>query len=129
MRVRYTRVPVLTEEYCVHVFVGDPVSIKRAAHAHLRKLGLRNVTLLGEIERGIVWRTLPDCNPIIGVNSALSPLDAIATLAHEASHAMGHIAQHTELDDDKGEFRAHGVGAVIRRAGPLVAPQRRRKHR
>ncbi len=112
----YVRVPILAEEYAIHVFVGLGPTVLRAAHQKLRSNGVRNVRLEGSLDgnRGIAWNCLPDHNPIIGVRIDLSGVELLGTLAHEASHAMGHIARATDLDDDRGEFRAHGVGAVMR---------------
>jgi hypothetical protein len=121
-------VPILGEEYVVHVYIGSAAQVMRAAQRRLARAGLQR-RLLGSLDsnRGIAWNCLPDHNPIIGVRSDLAQIDAAATLAHEASHALGHIAKQTGLDDEAGEFRAHGISAVLRLAGPHQAKRRRGK--
>jgi len=126
----YVRVPILAEEYAVHVYIGPATQVMRAAQQRLARAGLQH-TLLGSLDgmRGIAWNCLPAHNPIIGVRSDLAPVDAAATLAHEASHALGFIARQTGLDDEAGEFRAHGISAVLRLAGPHRRTRRGRKGR
>lgn len=120
------RVPVLTEEYAIHVYLGVPLDhAKRAAERRLARHGLAfELEGLSRDLRGIAWNCLPEHNPIIAVAAGLSPLDSLATLAHEASHAAGFIADVTGLDNPKGEFRAHVIGAVLRQAGRRILPRR-----
>lgn len=118
-RVRHCRVPVLTEEYGIHVYVGPLLTVKRVVERRLaQRYGLR-VDLRGVSDqpRGIAWNCLPEHAPVIAVRPDLPKLEALATLAHEASHAAGYIAAATGLDDSRGEFRAHAISAVLRVAG------------
>ena len=125
-RLRYVRVPIFTEEYAIHVYSGAPAAIQRAAEARVRRHDCTLVTNFADKLRGLAWNALPEHNPIIGVRGDLADIDLLATLAHEASHAMGYIVDCTGLDDGRGEFRAHGISAVVRVAGPKLLKGRRR---
>ena len=127
MSVRHFRVPVLTEEYAIHIYIGPLPAVKVAAEQRLKAYGL-NIKLCGTLNglRGIAWDCLPEHNPIIAVRDDLSPDDARATLAHEASHAVGTICAAIDLDDAKGEFRAHAISAVMRMVGPKIRRRRGR---
>lgn len=118
---RHVRVRVFTEEYAIHVYLGDIETVNRKAQERVDRACPNGITLdrIGDV-RGIAWNTLPKHNPIIGVASDLSLIEAVATLAHEASHAMDFIAENIGLQDGKGEFRAHGISCVIRQVGPLL---------
>lgn len=119
-RLTYVRVPIFTEEYAIHVYLGEERRVVRAAEARARSKGC---TLLGSLDgkRGIAWNCLPEHNPIIAVRTDLAPIDAIATLAHEAAHAMDYIANNIGIGpDERREFCAHGISAVVRVAGPKL---------
>ena len=121
-QIRYGRVPILTEEYAIHVYVGPLHAVKRVAERRLaQRYGLRvDLQDVTDQLRGIAWNCLPEHSPIIAVRTGLPKLEALATLAHEASHAAGFFAAATGLDDPRGEFRAHAISAVLRVAGKLI---------
>ncbi len=64
--------------------------------------------------RGRFYDCLPDHYPVIWIDSDLPWLQAMATIAHEASHAVEAIAEFVGIDDRAGEFQAHGIAAVVR---------------
>lgn len=90
------KVPIFTEEYKIEVEITKNIK---------------------DEFRGRAFNRLPDKNPLIKINGDLSYYTALATLAHEASHAMDYIEEYLGLEDPSGEFHAHGIGAVMRIVG------------
>lgn len=116
MRKRYKKykVPIFTEEYWVTVYIGDPETICNAAKKdHPFVLNLNNRTLDGQ--RGQSYNTIPDSNPFILVKGNLSKSDGIATIAHEAVHAVEYIYRYLGIKEEiASEFIAHGTSAILR---------------
>jgi hypothetical protein len=73
----------------------------------------------------------PDSNPLFIVDGDLPVPVGLATAAHEASHVMDYIIEYIGMDDKSGEFRGHGIGAVMRSINKAfkVGHHRRRKAR
>lgn len=103
------KVPILNDEYCVFVIWGNRekaiMAIKKyydegfnSALGDLRNQ--RGVTFYTEKKYPIIW--LDDENPYM-----------VATLAHEAVHAVGYIFDFIH-EESKTEVFAHSVGAIVR---------------
>lgn len=115
-------IPVLNDEYSIMVYIGKKEELIAAASKYL---GLPKDVIEERTEdtRGSAWDALIlECkkNVLILVDGDLPIDQAIATLAHEACHAADYIIEHTSIDDRKGEFRAHTIGAVIRNVYKLI---------
>lgn len=110
--MRHYRIPIFTEEYAVHVLVGKRPEIVTAIAKYTtysRKTIERDFG-----GRGVTYNVYPDKHPIIGIDGDLKPHIAVATLAHEASHAIHYLERHIGLDDSSDEFRAHGIATILR---------------
>lgn len=119
-RVKSMYVPVFTENG-VWVYYGAWGSVNAAIERKFKKAKLDIEHIRADDERGATWNCYPEHDPIIGVENALRGLEAIAVLAHEASHAMDFISKRLGLNDASGEFRAHGIAAIVASAGGLVS--------
>jgi hypothetical protein len=117
------KVPIFTEEYSIIVVVGTPTQIFPivAKHLDVSKRAVEND--FGSC-RGRAWDALDDVygnkHPIIAIDGTYPPHVALATVAHEASHAMDFIERFIGLNDKNGEFHAHGISAVMRAVGLLI---------
>lgn len=106
-------IPILNSEYAVSVFIGSRDLVKKALVRHT-KYAPR--TIENDFRgRGITYNIFPDSNPVIGVDGDLKFNIAIATLAHEAIHAVNFISEYLGMKDTSGEFLAHGVGEIMRK--------------
>lgn len=108
-KVKKFTVPIFTEEYSVVVFIGNLEDIKKEA----RLGGIKDSFLKGDF-RGRAFDLLPNRHPLILIDGRLKVSFAVATLAHEASHVMDYISSHLGIDDKSGEFKSHGIAAVLR---------------
>lgn len=104
-------VPILTDEYHIVVLIGVP---KKMVQEISRYTGLSKEEVWKDLDhcRGRSYNTLPNRSPLVVVNGTLPAVSAIATLAHEASHAMDFISDFVGIHD--GEFKAHGIGRTVR---------------
>lgn len=101
----------MTEEYVINVVIGTQVECEKE---NKRYLG-HEMSMKGF--RGLAHNGYPEKGPLIVIDSSLSPVTGLATLAHEASHAMDYIQSHVRMCDQSGEFHAHGIAAVMRAVG------------
>lgn len=99
--MKKVKVPIFTEEYIITV--------------EIRK---NNEDMKGF--RGKAYNRFPEFGPLILLDGTLPYYVALATLAHEASHAMDYIEDYINLKDVNGEFRGHGIGAVVRAVGRVL---------
>lgn len=113
--MKIVHVPILTEEYKVIVVIGTNEELAKYAFKNCKGRTYGQTLELVMLHRGTTWDRLPEHHPVITVNGDIPWNDALATLAHEACHAVGMIQQHLGLRDEiGGEFLAHGIGSVLR---------------
>lgn len=121
-------VPIFTEEYKVVVYVGKKDEIIREAAKYAKQSSDKGCTLEWFKEtfngRGHSF-SFPDLHPLILVNGDLPADTAIATLAHEACHAVEYIEDYITLNDTRGEFRGHGIAAVMRAVVKDLLPKKK----
>lgn len=115
------KIPILNSEYSVNVYIGKK--------AELIKEGAKYTTYSPKIiareldnRRGLAYDLFPDLNPIILIDGDQAAYSAIATLAHESSHAISFIENYLGIKDTNDEFRAHGIGAIMRAVGKTINP-------
>lgn len=106
-------IPVLNNEYRVVVAFGDDAELRKTLRRYHYPLeDVRPPVVPG---RGMCYSN-PSCHPVITLPSFPRTPEQIATLAHEAVHAVGaifrHIGQPVGFEND--EVFAHSVGAVVR---------------
>ena len=97
------KVPIFTENYFIHI------EIEKGRHINGK-----------DGYRGRAYNRFPDKNPLITLCGDFPYTEAMATLAHEASHCMDYIEDYLSLSDPSGEFHAHGIGAVMRVVGKII---------
>lgn len=111
--MRKITVPILTEEYKVVVLLGEKKDLIKPI---ARYGGLTEEQAKEDfIGCGICFNFFSkNCHPLIAVDTSLKVEIGLATLAHEASHAMNYIEDYLNLRDSGGEFHAHGIASVVR---------------
>jgi len=110
---KYT-IPIFTEEYCVNVIMGTRKQIVKELAKYT---GYAEKTIERDfIGRGIFYNMFPDMHPVIAVDSDLKVNIGIATLAHEAIHAVRATEEYLGMDDRNDEFLAHAVSTIIRKS-------------
>jgi hypothetical protein len=111
------KVPIFTEEYSIIVVIGTRTQLFSVVAKYLEVSTKAVENDFGGC-RGRAWNALDDVyknkHPIIAINGDLPNHVALATLAHEASHAMDFIGDFIGIKDTNGEFHAHGISAVMR---------------
>jgi len=116
------KVPIFTEEYSVQVYIGTRHEIISAVARYL-DCSYKAVDADFGNCRGRAWNALDPVygkrHPVIAVNGDLPVAVALATTAHEASHAMDFIESFIGVKDINGEFHAHGISAVMRAVGKV----------
>ena len=109
------RVPIFTEEYAVWVYIG---TVKECVKEGAKYTTYSPTTLAREFDgrRGLAYNlfTSVNKNPLVLVDGDLPVPTAIATLTHEAIHAIDFTMEHLGIDTKETEFRAHAVGAIMR---------------
>ena len=106
------QIPIFTEEYAINVVIGkrDDV-IKEIAKYTTYSPKTIKADFAG---RGITYNCYPDKNIIIGIDGDLNAIIQIATIAHEAIHAIDYLMDYVRIDAKETEFRAHGVATILR---------------
>lgn len=116
------RVPIFTEEYAINLYIGTKGEVLKEAES-------RSTTSRLAQSRGVCfYNTLEGDDPIhplILLNGDLPWDVALSTVAHEASHAMDYISEFIGMNDKSGEFKAHGISAVMRAVAQLVKRKKR----
>ena len=118
-------VPILTEEYSIIVYIGTLQEIAEQGGLYL-DLEKRIMDEMLKGKRGIAYNTFRagiNKDPIILIDGDHEYREAIATIAHEASHAMDYIQEYLGIDDRAGEVHAHGIASVMRHALTLLKPK------
>lgn len=115
-------VPILTEEYKIVVYIGTLKELTKHGAKYLNISRDEMKSLLTN-QRGLTYDSLRagiGKYPIIFINGDHDYISAIATIAHEASHAMDYIQRYLGIDDRAGEIHAHGVASVLRHTLKLL---------
>jgi len=105
-------IPILNDEYKVIVCFGNQKYIKKILKAWGHDLQSTGVDLLNDNRRGTTFNT-NGCHPVIALPTEPKTASEIATLAHEAVHAIGYIFGMIEQNAAE-EVYAHSVGAIVR---------------
>jgi hypothetical protein len=115
-------VPILTEEYKIVVYIGTPEELAKSGAKYL-ELDKDEMESLLSNQRGIAYDSLRaglGKPPIIFIDGDQDYISAIATIAHEASHAMDYIQRYLGIDDRAGEIHGHGIASVLRHTLKLL---------
>lgn len=110
------RVPILNSEYAVNVYIGKKEDLIKAG-AKYTTYSPKTIKRDFENRRGIAYNLFPDLNPLILIDGDMNWYDSLASLAHEASHAIYFIEEYLGINDKGDEFRAHGISAIMRCVG------------
>lgn len=113
------RVPIFTEEYAVNIYIGTRKEIVSSAAKYM-KCSVKAVENDFSRMRGMAWNCFPELNPLVIVDGDLPAPVALATLAHEASHALDFIEKNIGVSDGNGEFHGHGIAAIMRATGKII---------
>lgn len=118
------KVPILNSEYFVIVYVGKKDELVKHGAKYTT---YSPKTLARDIQnrRGTTYDLFPDLNPLILIDGDSPAHSAIATLAHESSHAIQFIENFLAIDDKSGEFRGHGIGAIMRKVCEDILSRKR----
>lgn len=110
------KVPIFTDEYFVNIFIGTPKELIEAGTKYL-KIDRSLVEEQVLKTRGTAWNALKGekpTHPLILLDGTVPLEIGFASLAHESSHIMDYIIEFIGLEDKSGEFRGHGIGAIVR---------------
>jgi hypothetical protein len=106
------RIPIFTEEYAVNVVIGKRNEVIKELAKYTT---YSPKTITKDFNgRGICYNCYPDKHPIIGIDEELNALTQIATIAHEAIHAIDYMMDCLGIDAKETEFRGHGVATILR---------------
>jgi len=107
-------VPIFTEEYKIKVVLGGVEELAKYITKNCKGWTYDNALIKCKETRGCAWNLLPEKHPLITLDSDLSYKLILATLPHEASHAIGYIMEYLNIEDTTDEFRGHAISAVVR---------------
>jgi hypothetical protein len=107
------RISIFTEEYAVNVVIGKRSEVIKALAGYTTYSPKTITKDFGNL-RGIVYNVYPDKHPIIGIDGDLNAITQIATIAHEAIHAIDYMMDYIGIDAKETEFRGHGVATILR---------------
>lgn len=114
--IKRYEVLILNDEYSVVVVLGSLKELNEYGSKYVND----TVNVTG---RGLTLLTLESGHskpPLILVDSDLPASVALATLAHEAVHAVDDVIGYTGIKDSSGEFMAYSVGAIMRVVGGRI---------
>lgn len=123
--MKKVRVPIFTEEYAINLCIGEKEKlVKEAARYCNESEDFIRRMFNG---RGLALDAITKVNkhPLIIVDGSLPCIDSLPTVAHEACHAMDYITSFIGMNDISGEFRAHGVSAVLRTVTRLISSKKK----
>ena len=107
------RIPIFTEEYAVNVVIGKRNEVIKAIAKYTT---YSPKTITKEFTgRGIAYNVYPDKHPIIGIDGEVKATTQIATIAHEAIHAIDYLMEYIGIDLKETEFRGHAVATILRK--------------
>lgn len=109
------KIPILTDEYLVELYIGSIDELAQSGMRYLEKSEKEMKEILSG-KKGITANCLIiGKHPIIMINDNYSKNDIIATVAHEAAHAVDCVIDFVSIDDNNQEFLAHGIGVIVRK--------------
>lgn len=114
--MKKVKIPILNSEYSVNVFIGKKAELIKEG-AKYTTYSPKTITRELENRRGLAYDLFPDLNPLILIDGDQPVYSALATLAHESSHAVSFIEKFLGIEDKNDEFRGHGIGAIMRAVG------------
>lgn len=118
--MRTVKVSIFTEEYFIWVYFGSRKEIVEAGAKYVGQTVKRfNKDFLNSRGQHLDYLGKGLYSLII-VRTDLSKKVIRAVLAHEASHAMDSLQKYIGINDRNGEFKAHGIAAVMRQAGKYI---------
>lgn len=103
-------IPLLNDEYGVIVCWGDPAFLRRIGKRYQHREDIH----LADHLRGACWNC-DGCKPIIVLRGKPKTAQEIATLAHEAVHAVSVVFKQIYQFEAAEEVFAHSVGAIVRK--------------
>lgn len=109
-------IPILNDEYKVVVCWGDKRLLRKTLLDHHYSPDNITPAFIEEAcanRRGVTFRE-SRCYSVIWIDANLPASQAIATLAHEAVHAVDFIMEFIDEDIHHSEIFAHSVGAIVR---------------
>lgn len=121
--MRKFNVRIFTEEYAVNVYFGPVKELSKAA-ARYMSCSAKTVEKHFQNHRGVAWNCFPEKHPLIAVDGDLPWNISLATLSHEASHAMDYIRENIGIEDKSGEFHAHGIATIMRSVLKKIKPKK-----
>jgi len=108
------KVPIFTEEYKIVVVVGTVEELAQYVSKNVTDFNYERALQQCSETRGAAWNLLPSYHPLITLDIDLPYELALATLPHEASHAIGYIMDYLGIEDTSDEIRGHAISAVVR---------------
>lgn len=125
---KYVVIPILNDEYYVMVVFGSK-DLKKAMRACNYPKDIINQEFIDRESDSRDGFTIdnPRCHPIIWLKKEPKDADTIATLAHEATHAVNNIFKKLEETPLAEEFYAHSVGAIVRKTLESLEPRNKRR--
>lgn len=115
--MKVIEIPAFTDEYKIIVAIGTIKELPKYIVKNVEGWSLEEAEEQVKRTRGTVWDRLngSQCkNPLITIDGDL-PFDiALATLAHETSHAASYIMSYLHLEDPSDEFKANIISTVLR---------------
>ena len=106
------RISIFTEEYAVNVYIGNRDELIKNGAIYTT---YSPKTIRGDFNgRGICYNVYPDKHPLVLVDGNLNFQIQLATLTHEAIHAVDYLMDYIKIDMKESEFRAHAVATILR---------------
>lgn len=115
----YIRVPILNTEWAAVVCWGGPDELRRVLHRFGYPKDETYPELAFSGRRGLCFYR-SDCHPLIALPCPPRGAIQIATLSHEAVHAVLNIMDRIGAEYDT-EIVAHSVAAIVRETLIFVA--------
>lgn len=110
--MKYIKVPILNDTYSAIVCYGSPAKIRKVLRRFSYPDSKREVLANLDGTRGVCFYR-DGCHPVIAMPSKPKTRTEIATLSHEACHAVENIFRYIGQPLG-GELFSHSVGAIVR---------------
>lgn len=106
------RIQIFTEEYAVNVYIGKRDELIKAGAVYTT---YSPKTIRNDFNgRGICYNVYPEKHPLILIDGDLKFQTQLATMAHEAIHAVDYLMNYIKIDMAETEFRGHAVAVILR---------------